>query len=77
MQALQGQIEQKRQELEQLNEDAEQLNTGGARQVTEPVMLNVNTQWREVEKHFAQFRKPVREEVFVERTVTEVKTTYK
>ncbi|XP_072178254.1 dystrophin-like [Diadema setosum] len=77
LQAIQNQFEQKRLEIEKLNRDAQQLSTGGARQVAEPVMLRVNTRWREIEGHFAQFRKPVREEVFVERTVTEVKTTYK
>ncbi|XP_041463479.1 dystrophin-like [Lytechinus variegatus] len=75
--AIQGQIEEKRQEIGTLNQTAQELNTDGARQVAEPVMLRMNTQWREIEQRFTQFRKPVREEVFVERTVTELKTTYK
>lgn len=77
MQAIQGQIEEKRQEIQKLNQNAQQLNTDGARHVAEPVMLRMNTQWREIEQRFAQFRKPVREEVFVERTITEVKTSFK
>ncbi|XP_022094793.1 dystrophin-like [Acanthaster planci] len=75
--ALQEEFDQKQEELQRLMLEGNDLAQKGAKSVVTPAQLRLHAQWREVESQFHQYRRPVEEEILVERTVTTIQATYR
>ena len=75
-QELRHELADKRRKLDKLNDEGRRLSQEGARPVAQPNLIQLNSHWTEIESRFLQYRKPVEEEAFVERTVTVVEATF-